>query len=170
MRVADVIPVHGVLVADFTTVCHNFGPSFDAVTFPPMVTWRSARCKPGKGVGQVEKQTEWGQTVVNDDVLAVIAARSALTVPGVVQTSQRGISDNLGSLVRHDVVGRGVRIAPLADGHYAVEIHLVVAYGHRLAVVGRQVAQEVNQALKDAIGLYPDQLAIHVDGIRVIDQ
>lgn len=117
----------------------------------------------------MEKDTEWGQTVVHDDVLAVIAARAALTVPGVVQTSQRGLGENLNTLVRHDPAGRGVRVAQLDQGHYGVEIHLTLAYGSRFATVGRQVAEEVNNALKDAVGLYPDHIAIYIDGVRTLD-
>lgn len=108
--------------------------------------------------------------MVHDDVLAVIAARAALTVPGVVQMSQHGLGDNLTHLVRHESGGRGVKVTPLEDAHYAIELHVIVAYGARLSEVGKQVAQEVNMALKDAVGLYPDQLVIHVDGVRAIDE
>lgn len=116
--------------------------------------------------GGLEKHTEWGQTVVHDDVLAAIAARAALTVPGVVQMSQHGLGDNLNSLVRHDLLGRGVKVAQLDEDHYTLELYVVVEYGLNIRNVCRQVAQEVNDALKDAVGLYPDQMVIQVEGIR----
>ncbi len=114
----------------------------------------------------MEKQTEWGQTVVHDDVLAAIAARAALSVSGVVQTSPRGLGNNLNSLVHHDALSRGIRVVQLGDGHYTVEIRLIMAFGTRLASVGRGVGQAVNEALREAVGLYPDKVTIHVDGIR----
>ena len=117
----------------------------------------------------MEKRTEWGQTVVHDDVVAAIAARAALTVPGVVQITQRGLTDNLTSLVRHEHAGRGVRVTQLGEGHYTLELHLICRYGARMAAVGRQVAAVVNEVLKEAVGQYPDDLAIHIEGIRALD-
>ncbi len=119
--------------------------------------------------GALEKRTEWGQTIVNDDVLAVIAAQAALTAPGVVQMSQSGLGDNLTNLVRHDMSSRGVRVTTLEDGHYAVDLHVLMAYGVRIATVGREVGRRVNDALKDAVGLYPDRIVIHVDGVRILE-
>lgn len=117
----------------------------------------------------MEKRTEWGDTVVHDEVVAAIAARAALTVNGVVQTTQHGLSDNLSSLVHHDHGGRGVHVSQRGGGHYALEVHLVVTYGSRLPVLARQVADEVNHALFEAVGQYPDTLTLHIEGIRVLD-
>lgn len=117
----------------------------------------------------VEKRTEWGQTVVHDDVLAVVAARAVKTVPGVVRTGHRGLQDNLGNLVGHDGEARGVRIGALPEGHYTVEIHVTAKYGWRLAPVGREIGDAVNRALFEAVGWYPDQIAIHFDGVVVLD-
>ncbi len=118
----------------------------------------------------MEKRTEWGQTVVHDEVLGAIASRAALAVPGVVHMTQHGLGDNLNSLVRHDVIGRGVRVTELPDGHYSVELHLVVQYGMRMAQIGRQVADQINAALKDAVGLYPDHINIHIEGVRAVGE
>ena len=114
----------------------------------------------------MEKETKWGQTVVHDEVLAVIAARAALSVPGVASTNPRGWGDNLNSLMRHDASPLGVRIISLPEGHYGVEIHLALVFGTRFARVGRQVGQAVNNALQEAEGLYPDKIMVHVDGVR----
>lgn len=107
---------------------------------------------------------------MHDDVLAVIAARAALTAPGVIEMSQSGLSSNLTSLVRHDILARGVRVTLLEDGHYSVDLHVFLAYGRRLSAVGRDLGQRVNEALKDAVGLYPDRIVIHVDGVRLVDE
>ncbi|NMP22412.1 Asp23/Gls24 family envelope stress response protein [Sulfobacillus sp. DSM 109850] len=117
----------------------------------------------------MEKRTEWGQTIIHDEVLAALASRAALSVPGVVQMSQHGLADNLNSLVRHDILARGVRVDESGDGHYDVDLFLMVQYGVKIAQVGRQVADRVNQALKEAVGSYPDHIGIHVEGVRTIE-
>ena len=86
------------------------------------------------------------------------------------EMSQHGLGDNLTQLVRHETPGRGVKVISLDDSHYSIELHLVVAYGSRLAAIGKQVAHEVNAALKEAVGLFPDQMVIHVDGVRAVDE
>ncbi|PSR20788.1 MAG: hypothetical protein C7B45_13280 [Sulfobacillus acidophilus] len=171
MRMTHVVSVHGVFVADFTTVCHIQTPSAAKTVFA-MVTWEVFRCNPsGKGCdGALEKRTEWGQTIVNDDVLAVIAAHAALTAPGIVQMSQSGFGDNLTNLMHHDPTTRGVRVTALDEGHYAVDLYVLIAYGTRIAAVAREVGRRVNDALKDAVGTYPDRIVIHVDGVRVLEQ
>ncbi len=118
----------------------------------------------------MEERTEWGKTVVHDDVLQAIAARAVLAVPGVVQMSQHGIGDNLNSLVRHELLNRGVRVSETGDGHYAIDLYIVVQYGMRMAQVGRQIGHEVNAALHEAVGAFPDQIAIHVEGVRVVGE
>jgi uncharacterized alkaline shock family protein YloU len=118
----------------------------------------------------VEERTEWGKTVVHDDVLQAIAARAVLAVPGVVQMSQHGIGDNLNSLVRHELLNRGVRVSETGDGHYAIDLYIVVQYGMRMAQVGRQIGHEVNAALHEAVGAFPDQITIHVEGVRVVGE
>lgn len=120
------------------------------------------------GEENVEKRTEWGQTVVHEDVLGAIAIRAALMVPGVAQMSQHGIGDNLNTIVRHDASSRGVRVVETETGHYSVELYLHVYYGVRLAELGRQVGQGVNEALKDAIGQYPRDITIHIEGVREV--
>lgn len=117
----------------------------------------------------MQKQTAWGQTVVHDEVLAALAARAVQTVPGVVRTSHHRLPENLGNLVGTDASTRGIRVTELPDGHYTVEIHLVCAYGVKLAAIGRHVAEAVNKTLFEAVNLYPDQLAIHIQGIVRVD-
>ena len=108
--------------------------------------------------------------MVHDDVLQAITARTVLAVPGVVQMSQHGIGDNLNSLVRHELLNRGVRVSETGDGHYAIDVYVVVQYGMRIAQIGRQIGHEVNTALHEAVGMFPDQIAIHVEGVRAVDE
>ncbi len=117
----------------------------------------------------MEKRTEWGQTVIHDEVLAALASRAAMAVPGVVQMSHHGLAGNLNSLVRHEVLGRGVRVTEGPEGHYTVDLYIVVQYGTRIAQLGRQVADSVQNALKEAVDLYPDHIAVHVEGVRTIE-
>lgn len=118
----------------------------------------------------MEKRTEWGQTVVHDEVLAAVASRAAMSVPGVVEMSHHGLGDNLHNLVRHDPMGRGVRVGQLPDGHYAIDIYVVAQYGVRFGSLGRQIAERVNEALKMAVERYPDALTIHIEGVRVVGE
>lgn len=104
--------------------------------------------------------------MIHDDVVAAIVARATLSVPGVLEMSHRGISDSLNSLVRHDMLSRGVKVQEAESGQLLLDVYVVVQYGQRIAEIGREVGHKVNDALKDAVGQYPQHLTIHVEGVR----
>jgi Uncharacterized protein conserved in bacteria len=56
-------------------------------------------------------------------------------------------------------------VVRLADG-VDVDLDLTVAYGVRIAEVGRQVDSAVRYALRRALGLEVGRLVIHIDGLR----
>ncbi|MCY0877902.1 MAG: Asp23/Gls24 family envelope stress response protein [Firmicutes bacterium] len=117
----------------------------------------------------MEQRTELGETVVHDEVLATIARRAALTVPGVEDLQQRGLPENVQSWVHHALPFRGVRVVSREDGHYDIDLFVVVRYGVRIPSVARALQHAVNNALYEAVERYPDHLVIHVEGVRAVD-
>jgi uncharacterized alkaline shock family protein YloU len=75
----------------------------------------------------------------------------------------------LQSWVRHDLPFRGVRVVSRDDGHYDIDLFVVIRYGMRIATVARAIQHAVNRALYEAVERYPDHLVIHVEGVRAPD-
>ena len=95
-----------------------------------------------------------GRATISSDILARYAADAAREVPGVA-----GLVES--HLPRH----RGVRIAE-EDGRIAVELHLAVEWGARIAEVGRGVQEAVAGYLGSMADLELTAVDVVVDEVR----
>ncbi|AEJ39336.1 alkaline-shock protein [Sulfobacillus acidophilus TPY] len=114
----------------------------------------------------MERQTEFGSTIIEDAVLATIAAEAALATDGVVALGTRRWVNGSVVLIRHPDPSRGVKVTALDDGGYQLDLYVVLLYGVKIGRVGRILAERVHQALTEAVGVAPLHIVIHVEGVR----
>ncbi len=113
----------------------------------------------------MNKDTEWGQISVHDDVLAALAGAAALSVPGVAQMVARHHGDDTVEKISQEDLARGVVITMDSIG-MVVDISLMVRYGVKIKDVGLDVIRAVQRAMWDAVATRPNRIVIHVEGVR----
>lgn len=113
----------------------------------------------------MEQHTELGEMSVHDEVLRTIAGVAASESYGVVGMASRRVSDGIAVLLHRDHLARGVKIHEDGDG-YVVDLYVIVGYGVKIAEVGKAVARNVGQALRQAVGTPPKRVVVHVEGVR----
>ncbi|WP_328890768.1 Asp23/Gls24 family envelope stress response protein [Streptomyces sp. NBC_00316] len=113
------------------------------------------------------------QSVIAEPVIAAVAARAAVGVPGVVRLEPglTGLASQVARSVRQKINGlapapsEGVRVtvdcsAVPSSLHVSVDM---VASGHDQAgAVGRAVQREVTRAVADATGLTPQAVVVSI--------
>ena len=99
-----------------------------------------------------------GATRVANDVVAWIAALTALQVDGVHAMYRPG-GQSIDRILRHRVAHRGARVE-LRDDGLLIDLWIVMEAGANLAAVGAQVQRSVGDAIRRMLGL--DLSAVNV--------
>jgi uncharacterized alkaline shock family protein YloU len=100
---------------------------------------------------------------VADDVIARIIGLAALAEPGVeglTSTLVGGITEHLGRKTAY----KGVRLT-VENGHAAVDLHVVVAFGHKIPELAQRVQTRIKAQVEYMVGLQVDSVNVHVEGI-----
>ncbi|CAB1129172.1 Putative alkaline-shock protein [Candidatus Hydrogenisulfobacillus filiaventi] len=113
----------------------------------------------------MERETPWGRLTVGEDVIATLAGLATVESYGVVGMIPRGVSEGLQELLRRENLARGVQVRE-EDGRLEVDVYVVVGYGVRIAEVGRAIVEHIGFRLQDAVGVRPQRITVHVQGVR----
>lgn len=112
----------------------------------------------------VSRSDELGNIHISEEVLAAIAASSALEVEGV-----SGLAGNLGSdiseLLGKKNLAKGVRIQ-VEDEAVTVELSILMSYGGTIPAVGKAVQEAVRNSIESMTGLSVTAVNVNVGGIQ----
>lgn len=114
----------------------------------------------------MERQSELGRMIVDEDVLMTLAAEAALAVDGIEGMTSRRISEGLAVLLHKDVQRRGIKLSFDEAGHYAVDAYVLVSFGVQMGIVCRDAARGISEALRDAVEEPPVHVTVHIEGVR----
>ncbi|MFD7229200.1 Asp23/Gls24 family envelope stress response protein [Streptomyces sp. NPDC059881] len=114
------------------------------------------------------------QWVIAEPVIAAVAARAAVGVPGVVRLEPglTGLASQVARSTRQKIKGlapastEGVRVTAdrrsVVPSILRVSVDLVSAGGHQAAAVAQAVQREVTRAVADATGLTPQAVVVSI--------
>ena len=114
----------------------------------------------------ISRADELGNIHISEDVLAVIAAASALEVEGV-----HSLAANLGSDLAELLGGKknlakGIRIQ-VAEQAVTVDISIIVKYGYLIPDVAKAVQDAVSGSVESMSSLTVAAVNVNVSGISV---
>ena len=114
----------------------------------------------------ISRADELGNIHISEDVLAVIAAASALEVEGV-----HSLAANLGSDLAELLGGKknlakGIRIQ-VAEQAVTVDISIIVKYGYLIPDVAKAVQDAVSSSVESMSSLTVAAVNVNVSGISV---
>ncbi|MDA8194533.1 MAG: Asp23/Gls24 family envelope stress response protein [Thermaerobacter sp.] len=113
----------------------------------------------------MQQRTEWGEMAVHDEVLATLAGVAASESYGVVGMASRRVGDGIAVLLHREHLARGVRVTE-GQGEYEIDLFVIMGYGVRIGEVGKAIARNVSQTLRQAVGVAPRKVIVHVEGVR----
>lgn len=113
-----------------------------------------------------------GEIKVNHSVVASIVRLAALQIPGIVGVGA-GFVDGLADLFSERDLSRresdrGVKITEEADGSYAIEIRVVMAFGVELAKTAYLAQMEVRKQVTVMTGRSVRRIDVIIEGIKQI--
>lgn len=104
-----------------------------------------------------------GTTTIAPNVLVTIVQKTADSVPGIAQLSDRvpGVKRWLGL----HTVGQGVEVNVLND-RVGVDIYLVAKRNTDLLQMGRTLQIQVTRAIQDIVGMDVREINVHIEDVE----
>lgn len=108
-----------------------------------------------------------GSIVIEDAVVANIAANAAMETYGIVGLAAQNTKDGLYELLRIENMNKGVAIRSGADNVIDIDLSVIMEYGVRIAVVAENIIDKIKFSVESSTGLQVNSVNVIVHGIRV---
>lgn len=112
--------------------------------------------------------TQLGEIIIDDDVLAKYAGSAAVECFGVVGMASVNMKDGIVKLLMRDNLSHGVNVT-LEDNKITIDLHIIVSYGVSISAVADNLISNVKYSVEEFSGLEVQKINIYVEGVRVID-
>ncbi|MBQ4161207.1 MAG: Asp23/Gls24 family envelope stress response protein [Clostridia bacterium] len=106
---------------------------------------------------------EIGSVVISEEVVGVIAGAAASEVKGIYSMSG-GIAGGIAEILGKKNVSKGVK-ADIEDGKAAIDVHITVCYGAKIADISTELQQKVKKAVESMTGLEVLSVNVYIDGV-----
>ncbi len=117
----------------------------------------------------VDKQeignSEYGKTIIANEVVAVIAGLAASQIPGVASMSS-GFVDDITTSLGMKSSKRGVKVE-LMDDVAKIDVSIVVDYGVKIPDVANNIRSNIIESVQGMTGLTVDEVNIYVQGVHL---
>lgn len=110
---------------------------------------------------------KWGSIVIEDTVVANIAANAAMETYGIVGLAAQNPKDGLYELLRIENMNKGVTIRSNTGDAIDIDLSIIMEYGVRIAVVAENIIDKIKFSVESSTGLHVDSVNVIVQGIRV---
>ncbi len=112
--------------------------------------------------------SEYGEILVDADVIATYAGSVAVGCFGIVGMSAYNMKDGLFHILKKDSLKYGINVK-IENNGISLTIHCIVAYGVSILTVSENLSEAVRYKVEQFTGLKVEKIDIVVEGIRVID-
>ena len=112
---------------------------------------------------QIERNNSFGDVVIADEVLAIIAGIAATEVEGV-HSMDGGWSGEFISKLGIKDLARGVKVQ-VREGEVKVDLSLNMEYGYAIPKVSDLVQDKVSASINNMTGLNVSEVNIRISGV-----
>ncbi|MCQ2500892.1 MAG: Asp23/Gls24 family envelope stress response protein [Lachnospiraceae bacterium] len=112
--------------------------------------------------------TEYGEIVINSDVIATYAGSVAVECFGIVGMAAVNMKEGIVKLLKRDNIKQGINVG-IEDNKISIDFHVIVAYGVSISAVSLNLIDSIKYKVEEFTGMEVDNVRILVEGVRVID-
>ncbi|MBI4777593.1 Asp23/Gls24 family envelope stress response protein [Candidatus Desantisbacteria bacterium] len=114
------------------------------------------------------EQANIGSVKVSDEVIATISSVAATQVEGVAGMSE-GIVDGIAKIITGGQATKGIKVS-VGEEEAAIDISVIVEYGHSIAEIGRRIQEAVKNAVESMTGLRVVEVNVYIQGVHLLDE
>lgn len=119
-------------------------------------------------MANIVQENNYGELVVSDEVIGVIANIAAKEIEGIADMSG-GFGTELGEMFGMKSTTKGVKVS-VEDNKVKAEIYINVYYGFKLHEVSMLVQKSVTEAIVNMTGLEVVSVDVHVENVKVKEE
>ena len=108
-----------------------------------------------------------GENSNSIETIKQIAAMSAMECFGVVGMSKKSGADDIIELLRKENLGKGVRVAFIADNNVTIDLYVIVEFGVKIMAVAENLIDTVKYNVEKQTGLKVKKINVFVQSVRV---
>lgn len=112
--------------------------------------------------------TDIGEILIDNEVLAQYAGASAVECFGVVGMASVNMKDGIVKLLKRDNLSHGVNVT-IENNKITIDLHIIVSYGVSISAVADNLISNVKYNVEEFSGIEVKKINIFVEGVRVID-
>lgn len=112
--------------------------------------------------------TQIGEVLIDNEVIAKYAGSSAIECFGVVGMATISVKDGIVKLLKRDSLSHGVNVI-IEDNKIEIDLHIIVAYGVSISAVADNLIGNVKYKVEEFTGMEVKKIFIYVEGVRVLD-
>ena len=112
-------------------------------------------------------QTEYGNILIDNEVVARVAGLAAIECYGVVGMAAMNVKDGIVQLLLGDSLTKGIRVEVDPEGQVTLEFHIIVEYGTKISAIADNLISTVRYRVSDMLGIEVSRVDIFVEGVRV---
>ncbi|RAV18656.1 Asp23/Gls24 family envelope stress response protein [Paenibacillus contaminans] len=109
-------------------------------------------------------KTDMGNIQIAPEVIEVIAGLAAIEVEGVAGMSG-GFAGGIAELLGRKNLSKGVKVE-VGQREAAVDVSIIVEYGHRIPEVASAIQRNVKQAIESMTGLGVVEVNVHIHDVH----
>lgn len=113
--------------------------------------------------------TDLGEVVISQEVIAKYAGITAVECFGVVGMAMVSMTDGIVKILKRDSLTKGINVTINEDNEISIDFHIIIAYGVNIATVAENLIQTVKYKVEEYTGMTIKKIRIFVEGVRVID-
>ena len=113
-------------------------------------------------------QTEYGQIMIDEEVIAKYAGMNAVECFGIVGMASVNVTDGLVRLLKKDNITKGVSVK-IRDNKISIDFHIIVVYGVSIATVTENLIENVKYKVESLTDMEVEKINIYVEGVRIVD-
>lgn len=107
-----------------------------------------------------------GIITISNDVIATIAGDAATRCYGVVGMAVRSKVDGIASLLKRDVMSKGIKVTT-EDDELVIDVHVIVGYGINIKTTSESIIESVKYNVEKVTDFTVKEVNVHVESVRV---
>lgn len=109
---------------------------------------------------------EFGNIIVDDNVVATIAGIAAMECYGLVGMATSSAAEGLVEILKREHLTKGVKVTS-EENRVTVDLYIMVQFGISISVVSSNIIERVKYSIENITGLEVEHVNINVQGVRV---
>lgn len=114
----------------------------------------------------IKINNELGDITIKKDVIATIAAVSAMECYGLVGMTYKSAKSGIAKLLKGEHLSKGVEVEA-SERDIRINLYVIVQFGTKLSVVAENIIEKVKYSVEMQTGLNVIEVNLNIEGVKV---